>query len=711
MPYRTELRRPDLKGTFRCSLCNKIFCHSSSLSRHRMQAHFKSYTCTLCNKEITSNETLRAHMYKKHQISRMFMCRCCNWAFPDKTSLHIHMQAMATGNPGNVSIIAKSSTSPNGPGNNMDGHFYDDDENNNIDVVDSPTGGGNMMTMTNESGVPSPNNVSSIFPQLGAARDEMLNRLRERALFGNFANPSQHAGLDLASLFPNFQKFNHPSLLGFPPPPNLNGLDLSNGNVDKKLDNSCHQNGSIEKTDIDDDMDGTMADIEYGDSVYGSDDTFEHDGSSRLISPPHDEQDQQNPESVKCETENQMPVNKKARYDSNTNNISGIQVDVKLPKNDSPAAPPLVNASPLNSLLYHKKLTNVLRNKRSSDANANAINNNQNSQPQQQQAPLPAPPSFLDSLLQQKLSVPSAAAFFGAAGSPAANFASPLLNLHQQLQRQQQLMASTPGANRFTPNAKDILAAAGLGRFSGGGPATDLSQSTKLSPLGPSTPQIPSGGPAHFQHIMNQLAHMSSVAAAAAAANHAGGHNGHRHPAPSSSDCNDHHSSTTNSHVSPTETASTKSSTSKTGGGHEMNDDVMNGGRKSSTGTQPPADQDSPPASPCFQCQVLKGRLALCENRARFLQSRTTSQESKISRLESRLSTLETNQRRYETEAVALRKHCEALERALLDCQERALKCLAAPDLDGQMARRILHDVLETCRVYGSGMAGVANLK
>ena len=28
-------------------------------------------------------------MLKQHQISRMFMCRCCNWAFPDKTSLHV----------------------------------------------------------------------------------------------------------------------------------------------------------------------------------------------------------------------------------------------------------------------------------------------------------------------------------------------------------------------------------------------------------------------------------------------------------------------------------------------------------------------------------------------------------------------------------------------------------------------------------------------
>uniref|UniRef100_A0A915IMG3 C2H2-type domain-containing protein n=1 Tax=Romanomermis culicivorax TaxID=13658 RepID=A0A915IMG3_ROMCU len=70
MPYRTELRRPDLKGTFRCSLCNKIFCHSSSLSRHRMQTHFKSYTCTLCNKEITNYFSfIRSHSEKftKHK--------------------------------------------------------------------------------------------------------------------------------------------------------------------------------------------------------------------------------------------------------------------------------------------------------------------------------------------------------------------------------------------------------------------------------------------------------------------------------------------------------------------------------------------------------------------------------------------------------------------------------------------------------------------
>uniref|UniRef100_A0A915N3J5 C2H2-type domain-containing protein n=1 Tax=Meloidogyne javanica TaxID=6303 RepID=A0A915N3J5_MELJA len=78
-----------------------------------MQAHYKSYTCTQCNQDIHNSENLRSHMYRCHQIHRMFMCRCCNWAFPDKTSLHIHMQSMQkSGKPGDVSVLARSSLDP-----------------------------------------------------------------------------------------------------------------------------------------------------------------------------------------------------------------------------------------------------------------------------------------------------------------------------------------------------------------------------------------------------------------------------------------------------------------------------------------------------------------------------------------------------------------------------------------------------------------------
>ncbi|CAB3402982.1 unnamed protein product [Caenorhabditis bovis] len=97
-----ELKRPDLKGSFRCSICSKVFCHSSSLSRHRMQSHFKTYKCTICRKDISNSETLRSHMFNSHHVSRMYMCRCCNWAFPEKALLHIHLQSASDATRGSV---------------------------------------------------------------------------------------------------------------------------------------------------------------------------------------------------------------------------------------------------------------------------------------------------------------------------------------------------------------------------------------------------------------------------------------------------------------------------------------------------------------------------------------------------------------------------------------------------------------------------------
>uniref|UniRef100_A0A915IKE3 C2H2-type domain-containing protein n=1 Tax=Romanomermis culicivorax TaxID=13658 RepID=A0A915IKE3_ROMCU len=170
------------------------------------------YDKIFSRKFVEGNETLRAHMYKKHQISRMFMCRCCNWAFPDKTSLHIHMQAMANGNPGNVSIIAKSlsSTLAHGGALVKEEMGLAEDSVNNLSCPNMP-----LMDRTpnsQESGVASPATASSIFPNLNV-RDDVINRLRERAMIGNFvghpsAAPVGAGGLDIASLFPNFAKLN-----------------------------------------------------------------------------------------------------------------------------------------------------------------------------------------------------------------------------------------------------------------------------------------------------------------------------------------------------------------------------------------------------------------------------------------------------------------------------------------------------------------------
>ncbi|CAI2349391.1 unnamed protein product [Caenorhabditis sp. 36 PRJEB53466] len=48
--------------------------------------------------DLKGSESLRTHMFKQHHISRMYMCRCCNWAFPDKSLLHIHLQSINNNN-------------------------------------------------------------------------------------------------------------------------------------------------------------------------------------------------------------------------------------------------------------------------------------------------------------------------------------------------------------------------------------------------------------------------------------------------------------------------------------------------------------------------------------------------------------------------------------------------------------------------------------
>lgn len=62
-------------------------------------------------------------MMRTHQIARMFMCRCCNWAFPDKTSLHLHTTSLSkTGKPGEVAVLARSFAEGDEPLTSMDLH-------------------------------------------------------------------------------------------------------------------------------------------------------------------------------------------------------------------------------------------------------------------------------------------------------------------------------------------------------------------------------------------------------------------------------------------------------------------------------------------------------------------------------------------------------------------------------------------------------------
>ncbi|CEF64728.1 Zinc finger, C2H2 domain and DNA binding HTH domain, Psq-type and Homeodomain-like-containing protein [Strongyloides ratti] len=93
------------------ALKNCLFSNNTGILKPIPINPFTNHLKSSTNQNIESNnETLRAHMYKQHQISRMFMCKCCNWAFPDKTSLHMHQQAKEEGKNVNVPVIGKGNT-------------------------------------------------------------------------------------------------------------------------------------------------------------------------------------------------------------------------------------------------------------------------------------------------------------------------------------------------------------------------------------------------------------------------------------------------------------------------------------------------------------------------------------------------------------------------------------------------------------------------
>ncbi|CDW55507.1 zinc finger protein [Trichuris trichiura] len=574
MPYRTELRRPDLKGTFRCSLCNKIFCHSSSLSRHRMQAHFKSYTCTLCNKEITSNETLRAHMYKKHQISRMFMCRCCNWAFPDKTSLHIHMQAMATGNPGNVSIIAKSCPSP--------------------PPCSTPIGVVNSNGNSSHGG---------IFPAMPTR--EVINRLRERALVKGLTNAP--SGLDLSSLFPAFSKFLAPGLGAAVADDSSSIGSIDKGTHGQFADFTGSPDGSESFADECMEIKCDADESNDMEEAYNA----EEENKSCSESPLR-------PSSAHSHTQDQSLANASRSSDAEQHGetlplemlmsqsaIGSLCMDTAAGQADLPILRSAISASPLNSLLYQKKLNNVLRNKANRQSTANSVLS-----------------SGITSLMYANK--PFTQRLFAAAAA-----------------------AGYHSGNGFLPNVNPFLGS--------------LSSEKGLSP--DSTVMGTTGDPQHWS--------LDNVQRAVSPAESTGSRNSSSEVPQMNGRC-----SSSSIGKSPVPVA-------------------VSGGTFIAHGTKEPAAGSS-----CFDCQLMKGRVAQAENRCRFLESKTTSQESKISRLETRIGTLEANNRRYESETHLLRDHCDKLERRILECQERALRYLQGQSFKSETTEEILLEILESCRVY-----------
>ncbi|EGT32742.1 hypothetical protein CAEBREN_05544 [Caenorhabditis brenneri] len=107
-----ELKRPDLKGEFKCKMCGQKFLHAASLRRHRLTHHIDGLTCQLCNKGI-QNETVKQHMRLEHGLKTVYTCGCCNWAFLDKSQFHRHSKSMKeTGQPGDAVAIVVSGVAP-----------------------------------------------------------------------------------------------------------------------------------------------------------------------------------------------------------------------------------------------------------------------------------------------------------------------------------------------------------------------------------------------------------------------------------------------------------------------------------------------------------------------------------------------------------------------------------------------------------------------
>ncbi|KRX45721.1 putative zinc finger protein C06E1.8 [Trichinella murrelli] len=602
MPYRSELRRPDLKGTFRCSLCNKIFCHSSSLSRHRMQAHFKSYTCTLCNKEITN-----------------------------KTSLHIHMQAMATGSPGNVSIIAKSCTSP--------------------PMASTPIG---VLNTSAPSG---------IFPPVVPSRDELINRLRERAMVRGIANPP--SGLDLTGLFPGLSKF-LPRLDDSPSADDIKddelGLADLNGNSLMGASRSgCESTDEAESFSYDgmeisctaeqspelgvscgdeagkSDLDGSRLaqvcnDLRMKRAESAAPDSNQSDieesvdmGNGQL---PLTSTDEAASEELSSNNSEQQPQQHQAKQQLENQRHREQQhgTNEEQDQHDLPLLRSAISASPMSSLLYQKKLHNTNRHgsKNSRHAGAAASNN------QPTMYPSPAFAGFMYSAVNKPFTqhLFAAAAAAAAVGYPLGPIA-------------------TGGYFPFASFFPD-LSEAGAG---GGQTVSNSSNNNNNSSL-----WMFDGG-------------------CTSAGNTSGG-------------------------ATTTAAASTTTATSSSQGLSPVGS-VGSGASPKPTSTSGGGSGELLSVSgSCFDCHLSKGKVAQAENRCRFLESKTTSQESKISRLETRISTLEANNRRFDAETHLLRDHCEKLERRILECQDRALRYLQSQNYNAESTEEVLLEILETCQVY-----------
>ncbi|XP_034839917.2 zinc finger protein 888-like [Maniola hyperantus] len=73
---------------FTCDICDKNFCHKTSLNRHIGFMHGNGNVCKWCNKKYSTQSRLNAHIVKHTQCKNL-SCTVCNGKFI-KNDLNIH---------------------------------------------------------------------------------------------------------------------------------------------------------------------------------------------------------------------------------------------------------------------------------------------------------------------------------------------------------------------------------------------------------------------------------------------------------------------------------------------------------------------------------------------------------------------------------------------------------------------------------------------
>ena len=85
-------RVPNVKTSFPCELCDKVYSRKNFLRNHIMFCHenIRKYQCTTCEKFFASNRGLKKHVESLHGITTDYKCKFCSKILKSKWALKNH---------------------------------------------------------------------------------------------------------------------------------------------------------------------------------------------------------------------------------------------------------------------------------------------------------------------------------------------------------------------------------------------------------------------------------------------------------------------------------------------------------------------------------------------------------------------------------------------------------------------------------------------